>query len=98
MFLGKTAQSMKVDTSHLSIEEKLQHHIIDGEKIGLEDNLKIALETYPALEIVNDILLAGMKVVGDLFGSGQMQLALRFAVGGSDENGGEIPRTVYGKG
>ena len=74
MFLGKTAQSMKVDTSHLSIEEKLQHHIIDGEKIGLEDNLKIALETYPALEIVNDILLAGMKVVGDLFGSGQMQL------------------------
>ncbi len=74
MFLGKTAQSMKVDTSNLSIEEKLQHHIIDGEKIGLEDNLKIALETYPALEIVNDILLAGMKVVGDLFGSGQMQL------------------------
>ncbi len=74
MFLGKTAQSMKVDTSNLSIEEKLQHHIIDGEKIGLEDNLKIALESYPALEIVNDILLAGMKVVGDLFGSGQMQL------------------------
>jgi len=74
MFLGKTAQSMKVDTSNLSIEEKLKHHIIDGEKIELEDHLKIALESYPALEIVNDILLAGMKVVGDLFGSGQMQL------------------------
>jgi 5-methyltetrahydrofolate--homocysteine methyltransferase len=74
MFLGKTAQSMKVDTSHLSIEEKLKHHIIDGEKIELEDHLKIALEKYPALEIVNDILLGGMKVVGDLFGSGQMQL------------------------
>ena len=74
MFLGKTAQSMKVDTSNLSIEEKLKHHIIDGEKIELEDHLKIALETYPALEIVNDILLGGMKVVGDLFGSGQMQL------------------------
>ncbi|MGI8639989.1 MAG: methionine synthase [Pyrinomonadaceae bacterium] len=74
MFLGKTAQSMKVDTSNLSVEEKLKHHIIDGEKIGLEDNLKIALESYPALEIVNDILLDGMKVVGDLFGSGQMQL------------------------
>ncbi len=74
MFLGKTAQSMKVDTSNLSIEEKLKHHIIDGEKIELEDHLTKALETHPALEIVNDILLSGMKVVGDLFGAGQMQL------------------------
>ncbi|MGI8788334.1 MAG: methionine synthase [Pyrinomonadaceae bacterium] len=74
MFQGKTAQSMKVDVSNLSTEEKLKHHIIDGEKIGLEDNLKIALEKYSALEIVNNILLDGMKVVGDLFGSGQMQL------------------------
>jgi 5-methyltetrahydrofolate--homocysteine methyltransferase len=74
MFQGKTAKSMKVDTSNLSTEEKLKHHIIDGEKIGLEENLTKALENYPALEIVNDILLGGMKVVGDLFGSGQMQL------------------------
>jgi 5-methyltetrahydrofolate--homocysteine methyltransferase len=74
MFQGKTAQSMKVDVSNLSTEEKLKHHIIDGEKINLEDNLKIALEKYPALEIVNDILLGGMKIVGELFGSGQMQL------------------------
>ncbi|MBA3633056.1 MAG: methionine synthase [Acidobacteria bacterium] len=74
MFQGKTAQSMKVDVSNLSTEEKLKHHIIDGEKIGLEDNLKKALESYPALDIINNILLDGMKVVGDLFGSGQMQL------------------------
>ncbi|HEX8738296.1 MAG TPA: methionine synthase [Pyrinomonadaceae bacterium] len=74
MFQGKTAKSMKVDVSNLSTEEKLKHHIIDGEKIGLEDNLKIALEKYPALDIVNNILLDGMKTVGDLFGSGQMQL------------------------
>ena len=74
LFEGKTTKSMKPDTSNLSIEEKLKHHIIDGEKIGLEDNLKIALEKYPALEIINTILLGGMKVVGDLFGSGQMQL------------------------
>jgi 5-methyltetrahydrofolate--homocysteine methyltransferase len=74
MFEGKTAKSMKVDTSNLSTEEKLKHHIIDGEKIGLEENLNKALENYPALEIVNDILLDGMKTVGDLFGSGQMQL------------------------
>ena len=74
MFEGKTAKSMKQDISILPIEERLKHHIIDGEKIGLEDALKIAMETYPPLEIINNILLDGMKVVGDLFGSGQMQL------------------------
>lgn len=74
MFEGKTAKSMKVDTSNLSTEEKLKHHIIDGEKIGLEENLNKALEKYPALDIINNILLDGMKTVGDLFGSGQMQL------------------------
>jgi len=74
LFEGKTAKSMKVDTSHLSVEDKLKHHVIDGEKIGLEEDLTKALETYPALEIVNDILLDGMKTVGELFGSGQMQL------------------------
>jgi len=74
MFEGKSAQSIKPDTSNFTIEEKLKHHIIDGERIGLEDSLKAALEKYPPLEIINDILLDGMKTVGDLFGSGQMQL------------------------
>ncbi len=74
MFQGKSAQSIKPDISNLPIEEKLKHHIIDGERIGLEDSLKVALEKYPPLEIINDILLDGMKTVGDLFGSGQMQL------------------------
>jgi 5-methyltetrahydrofolate--homocysteine methyltransferase len=74
LFLGKTAQSIKPDISNLPIEEKLKHHIIDGERIGLEDSLKTALEKYQPLEIINDILLDGMKTVGDLFGSGQMQL------------------------
>ena len=74
MFMGKSAQSIKPDISNLPIEEKLKHHIIDGERIGLEDSLKVALEKYPPLEIINDILLDGMKTVGDLFGSGQMQL------------------------
>jgi 5-methyltetrahydrofolate--homocysteine methyltransferase len=74
LFEGKTAKSMKPDVSNLSTEEKLKRHIIDGEKIGLEENLKSALEKYSALEIINDILLDGMKTVGDLFGSGQMQL------------------------
>ncbi|HYJ91441.1 MAG TPA: methionine synthase, partial [Pyrinomonadaceae bacterium] len=74
LFEGKTAQSIKPDISNLPIEEKLKRHIIDGEKIGLEDALKTALEKYPPLEIINNILLDGMKTVGDLFGSGQMQL------------------------
>jgi 5-methyltetrahydrofolate--homocysteine methyltransferase len=74
LFQGKTAQSIKQDISHLPVEERLKEHIIEGEKIGLEDSLKEALTKYPPLEIINNILLDGMKVVGDLFGSGQMQL------------------------
>ena len=57
-----------------TVEERLKNHIIDGEKIGLENELTTALKTYSALDIINNILLEGMKVVGDLFGSGQMQL------------------------
>ena len=56
------------------MEERLKSHIVDGEKVGLEDNLKLALESHPALDIINNILLDGMKTVGELFGSGQMQL------------------------
>ncbi|MGB9180024.1 MAG: methionine synthase [Pyrinomonadaceae bacterium] len=74
LFEGVTTRSTKKDTSNLPVEERLKSHIIDGEKIGLEDNLKLALEKYSALDIINNILLEGMKVVGDLFGSGQMQL------------------------
>ncbi len=74
LFAGKSAQSIKQDITHFPVEERLKHHIIDGEKIGLEDSLKQALEKYPPLEIINTILLDGMKTVGDLFGSGQMQL------------------------
>ena len=57
-----------------TVEERLKYHIIDGEYIGLEDELRTALQSYSALDIINNILLEGMKVVGDLFGSGQMQL------------------------
>ncbi len=74
MFQGKSAQSIKPDISNLPIEEKLKHHIIDGERIGLEDSLNVALEKYEPLYIINDLLLDGMKTVGELFGSGQMQL------------------------
>ncbi|MGH9944249.1 MAG: methionine synthase, partial [Pyrinomonadaceae bacterium] len=74
LFEGQTTKRVKSDDANLPVEEKLKRHIIDGEKIGLEDNLKLALEKYSALDIINNVLLDGMKVVGDLFGSGQMQL------------------------
>jgi 5-methyltetrahydrofolate--homocysteine methyltransferase len=74
LFEGVSTKSKKKESRGETVEEKLKFHIIDGEKIGLEDNLKLALEKYSALDIINNILLDGMKVVGDLFGSGQMQL------------------------
>ena len=58
----------------LSIEEALQKHIVDGVKKGLEGRLEAALEWYAPLAVVNDILLGGMKTVGELFGAGKMQL------------------------
>jgi 5-methyltetrahydrofolate--homocysteine methyltransferase len=56
------------------LNERLQRRIIDGERNGLEADLDEALTDRPALAIINDTLLAGMKTVGELFGSGQMQL------------------------
>ena len=71
---GAEVQSTKVDLADLPLEERLRKHIIDGEKQGLEETLDEARDKYPPLDIVNDHLLDGMRVVGDLFGSGQMQL------------------------
>ena len=67
---GAAKKSQKL----LTLEERLQAHIIDGEKEGVQTTLTEAMARYKPLDIINDHLLAGMKVVGDLFGSGQMQL------------------------
>jgi 5-methyltetrahydrofolate--homocysteine methyltransferase len=74
LFEGKTTKRDRSEDDKLPVEERLKRHIIDGERIGLEEQLTKALEKYPPLEIVNTFLLDGMKVVGELFGSGQMQL------------------------
>ncbi|MCM3871339.1 MAG: methionine synthase [Pyrinomonadaceae bacterium] len=74
LFEGVKAKSAKKASKGETVEERLKNHIIDGEKIGLEAELHTALEKHPALDIINNILLEGMKVVGELFGSGQMQL------------------------
>jgi 5-methyltetrahydrofolate--homocysteine methyltransferase len=78
LFEGATAKSLKAgkaeELASLPLDERLKRRIIDGERKGLEADLDEALETRKALDIVNDTLLDGMKVVGELFGSGQMQL------------------------
>ncbi|MHC5833220.1 MAG: B12-binding domain-containing protein, partial [Nostoc sp.] len=74
VFAGVTTKRDRSLDESLPIPERLKRHIIDGERIGLEEHLKKALEEYPPLEIINTFLLDGMKVVGELFGSGQMQL------------------------
>jgi 5-methyltetrahydrofolate--homocysteine methyltransferase len=59
----------------LPLYDRLQRRIIDGEKVGLEDDLKEAMALgTPPLEIINSHLLEGMKIVGELFGKGEMQL------------------------
>jgi 5-methyltetrahydrofolate--homocysteine methyltransferase len=78
LFEGVTASSAKAgraeELAGLPLFERLERRIVDGERLGLEADLDEALESRPALEIINDTLLAGMKTVGELFGSGQMQL------------------------
>jgi 5-methyltetrahydrofolate--homocysteine methyltransferase len=57
------------------VERRLEQRIVDGNRNGIEADLGEAMGAgHPALAIVNDILLAGMKTVGDLFASGEMQL------------------------
>ncbi len=72
----KTNNNQKISlvNTKVPIEERLKSHIIDGEKENLHNNLTEALKKYKPLVIINKFLLDGMKVVGDLFGSGQMQL------------------------
>ncbi|WP_031515081.1 methionine synthase [Streptomyces sp. NRRL F-5123] len=78
LFEGVDAKSVKAgkaeELAALPLDERLQRRIVDGEKNGLTDDLDAALAERPALDIVNETLLAGMKTVGELFGSGQMQL------------------------
>ncbi len=71
----KTLAAEKPDRSGLPVEERLRLRIIDGDRDGLAADLDEAMAGGIApLSIVNDVLLEGMKVVGELFGSGQMQL------------------------
>ncbi|MFE0020708.1 methionine synthase [Amycolatopsis sp. NPDC059021] len=78
LFEGVSTASSKASRAEelaaLPLFERLERRIVDGERNGLDADLDEALTQRPALEIINDTLLAGMKTVGELFGSGQMQL------------------------
>lgn len=78
MFEGVSAASSKesraAELAKMPLLERLAQRIVDGERNGLETDLDEAMTQKPPLSIVNDDLLAGMKTVGELFGSGQMQL------------------------
>ncbi|GAB3431501.1 methionine synthase [Flindersiella endophytica] len=70
-----TKESRAQELAALPLGERLRRRIIDGEGTGLEADLQQAMdEGRAALEIINDELLEGMKVVGELFGKGEMQL------------------------
>jgi 5-methyltetrahydrofolate--homocysteine methyltransferase len=72
------AASRNVRASELAalpLRQRLERRIIDGEKVGLTEDLDSAMaEGIAPLQIINDHLLEGMKVVGELFGKGEMQL------------------------
>jgi 5-methyltetrahydrofolate--homocysteine methyltransferase len=70
----KTTEADSGPAVQREIEDVLKQRIIDGNRVGLEPDLQKALEKYAPLDIINNILLDGMKVVGDLFGAGKMQL------------------------
>ena len=78
LFEGVEVTNMRASKAEalaaMPLFDRLERYIIDGERSGLTRDLDEALLQKPALDIINDHLLAGMKVVGDLFASGEMQL------------------------
>ena len=78
LFEGVSTASSKASRAEelaaLPLFDRLERRIVDGERNGLDVDLDEAMQTVPPLQIINETLLSGMKTVGELFGSGQMQL------------------------
>lgn len=74
LFADRKAASAVAKVRGATVEERLRDRIVDGDRKGLEDELAQALEQHSPLDVINNILLGGMKIVGDLFGAGKMQL------------------------
>ena len=74
LFEGRKAEATVKRTRAEDVETRLKERIIDGDRQGLEEDLDTALAKHPPLDVINVHLLDGMKVVGELFGAGKMQL------------------------
>ncbi len=74
LFQDRAAEKAEKKGRPERLEDRLAQRIVDGDRLGLEADLDLALRTHAPLDIINDILLGGMKTVGDLFGAGKMQL------------------------
>ena len=74
LFENRTTTVEVKKAAPASVEERLKQRIVDGDRLGLDVDLTEAMKTHAPLDIINTLLLDGMKVVGELFGSGQMQL------------------------
>lgn len=75
-FVKKTVveEAEPTDDSQRSVAERIQQHIVQGNRSGLSDLLQSALAERSALQIINELLIPAMKTVGELFGAGKMQL------------------------
>jgi 5-methyltetrahydrofolate--homocysteine methyltransferase len=74
LFENRAGEAKKEKKRAEAVEDRLKNRIVDGDKLGLEDDLRLAMKDYKPLDIINTHLLDGMKVVGELFGAGKMQL------------------------
>jgi 5-methyltetrahydrofolate--homocysteine methyltransferase len=74
IFADRKAADTAKKTRAETVEGRLKDRIVDGDRKGLEDELADAMQVHAPLAIINNILLDGMKVVGELFGAGKMQL------------------------
>jgi 5-methyltetrahydrofolate--homocysteine methyltransferase len=74
LFEGRASGAKAKKERPATVEERLKQRIIDGDRLGLEEDLELALASYSPLDVINIHLLDGMKVVGELFGAGKMQL------------------------
>ncbi|MGH7062472.1 MAG: homocysteine S-methyltransferase family protein, partial [Stellaceae bacterium] len=74
LFEDRTAEKAEKKGRPEKLEDRLAQRIVDGDRQDLEADLDLAMAAYPPLDIINNILLDGMKTVGELFGAGKMQL------------------------
>jgi 5-methyltetrahydrofolate--homocysteine methyltransferase len=74
LFENRAAEKSEKKGRPEKLEDRLAQRIVDGDRQGLEADLDLGMQSYEPLDIINNILLDGMKTVGDLFGAGKMQL------------------------